>query len=230
MTTTRELITDAAAACGGIDPQESLEAGLAQLMLRRFNDLVASWSNESLFIFDVYLNELPLVANQASYSTALLADGRPISIDNGFVRMSSVDYPLQVIGQELYNDITYKPSPGIPSKVYLDSKWPDSFLYFFDVPYGTMTAHLYLRRLLQAEATLDTDISLPPGYKKALIDGLAVDIAGPVFGLEVKASLDRSATAAKAVLKRTNRPLQRMYTDVPARYGRQFNIYSGNNE
>jgi hypothetical protein len=225
MTATIQIVTDAATTAGVIDPIDPLQAEIAQFLLRRLNRMLESWANEGLLVYNTYTDQLPLTSGQASYSTAALFHGNPTDWDSGFIRLSNIDYPIEFISTDAYNAIIYKPTPGIPTDVYVATDHPNSILFFFPVPFGPMTAFLSARNLLTPTLALADDLSLRPGYEAAIIDSLAVDI-GPSFGRQPNPELRDSADQKKASIKRANYVPQEMSLDLPV--GRRtFNIYSG---
>lgn len=228
MTTALTLLTDAATTAGVIDPQESLPAAQAQFILRRLNRMIASWANERLLIYNTYTDTLALTGGTASYSTTLLANGNARQWDSAFVRISDIDYPLDIVGQQTYNAIEYKPTAAIPVMLYVDTGWPNSTLYFFPVPYGSMTAYISARKALTGTLLLATDVSLPQGYEAAIVDSLAADI-GPSFGLQPNPQLIEQAREARTVLKRNNHTPLVMTTTVPGGNNGLFNVYAGRN-
>lgn len=228
MTVALDIVKDAGVAAGVIDPEESLSASQGQYILRRLNRMIASWANEDLTIYNTYVDQLAMTGGQASYSSSLLAHGNARQWDNAFVRISSVDYPLSIIPQQLYNAITYKTTAGIPTQLYINTDWPNSTLYFFPVPFGTMTGFIAGRVQIEPTLLLTDTIDLPPGYEAALVDNLAADIC-PSFGLPPNAQLMQQAQQAKMVLKRNNHVALEMITDVPVA-PRLYNIFSGQND
>lgn len=227
MTTALDIVKDAATTAGVIDPEESLSAAQSQFILRRLNRMIASWANERLLVYNTYTDTLPLTAGQITYSTTLLTHGNARQWDNAFVRLSDVDYPLDIVDQQTYNAVTYKITAAIPTMLYVDTDWPNSTLYFFPVPFGSMTAYISARQPLESTLILGTTVNLPPGYEAALVDSLAVNI-GPAYGLPPNQELRDMAQNERAVLKRNNYTPLVMTTDIPVG-PRLYNIFSGNN-
>lgn len=205
MTTARDIVIDAAYAAQALGQGETLSDGDAQLILRRFARLLDSWSNEDLLIYDIYVDDLVLTANVGNYSTVLLAQGRPVSVDSMYIVMDDISYPVELIDNQRYNDIALKTQiQSIPAFCWYDSSFPNSTFHFWPYPYGGMTAKVNCRRLLKpAGITLDSVLSFPAGYERMFVDQLGLDIC-PSFGQTPSAALVAAAKEAKANLKRAN--------------------------
>lgn len=205
MTTARDVVNDAAFASTALGQGETLSDADAQLILRRFGRLLDSWSNEDLLIYDIYVDDLVLTANVGNYSTSLLSQGRPVSVDSIYVVMDDISYPVDLIDNQRYNDIWLKTEiQSIPAYCWYDSAYPNSTFHFWPYPYGGMTAKVNCRRLLKpTNLTLDSVLSFPVGYERMFVDQLGVDIC-PSFGIVPSPQLMASAREAKANLKRTN--------------------------
>lgn len=226
MTAALQIVVDAATTAGVIDPRDSIADADAQFILRRLNRMIGVWANERLLIFETYIDALPLVAAQPSYSSSLLSHGNPMQWDNAFVRLSGVDHQVELVDQQRYNAIGYKPAPGIPTMLYVNTDWPDSTMNFFPTPIGGLTAYIGARQALTPTLVLATDVSLPPGYEAALVDNLAVDIS-PSYGMQPNPQLVETARNERTVLKRNNHIALEM--ELPFRGRGRFNIYSGAN-
>lgn len=204
MTTVRDIIIDAGYANGAFGQNITPQDADVQTMFRQFKRLVDSWSNEKLMVFDIYVDQLSLTPNVATYSTTLLSQGRPISVDSIYVRNSNIDYPVDLISNQTYGEFAYKITPGIPAACWYDGSFPDGTFNFYPQPYAPFTAFVSCRRSLTAGlSTLDTVLAFPPGYELAFVSGLAMS-AAKFMGLPVSPELAQEATKSKATLQRTN--------------------------
>lgn len=205
MATARDLIYDAMFACGALGQGDvAPSAGDADLCLRRLQRMLDSWSVDGLMVPFITEETISLVQGQQAYTTADLSTAaRPVAIESGaFVRFGNVDYPLTVIPKSEWDRIGYKDTQGIPEVVWYEPDMTGSF-QFYPVPAEAMTAYFNVRRVLTGPLTLTTQIDLPPGYDKAIVDCLAMDIA-PSFGQQISQGLLMAARAAKAQLERMN--------------------------
>lgn len=204
MTTGLTIVTDAMYGSGVLGADESLADADAQLCLRRLNRLMDSWSNLRSMCYEISTDSFTMTAGTSSYSSTLLTtDGRPLNVDSMYVRLSNIDYPVQLITTQEWSEISYKPVTSIPAKCYIDTAYPDATFNFYPSPNAAYTCFVNDTKALPGTITLATTISLPPGYERALVDSLAVDIC-PSFGQKAPAELVQSAREAREAIKRTN--------------------------
>lgn len=226
MATARDLVYDAMASIGAYGTDEAAPKDAdAQLVLRRLNRLLSSWSNDNLNIYEVYTDSLTLTPGVSAYSTALLSQGRPVTVDDMYVRYANIDYPITQINVEDWSDIGYKSTTSIPTKCYVDTGWPNTTLNLFPIPFTTTTLFVNGMRLVPAAWTLDTTVSLPPGYERFICDNLAVDIASS-FGKTPSDDLRASAIKSHGIVKRQNAMPRVLKSETPLGQG-LFNIYRG---
>jgi hypothetical protein len=204
MTTGAVIVQDAMIQAGIIDAGATVSTNDQNLVLRRLNRMIASWDNEPLMLFALSSQSFTMVSGQADYpSSTYLTDGRPVSIDAMYVRLSSIDYPVDVIDNQTWNAIPYKPTTGIPNQCFVDTDYPTTTLRFYPTPYAAFTCFVQARTPLTASITESTDVLMPQGYEKAIVDGLAVDIA-PSFGAEVTPIMLKASVESRRVLRRNN--------------------------
>jgi hypothetical protein len=222
--TAADIISDAFLAAGIGDQYNALDANSAGVGLRTLNRLLSSWSNESLIVYNQTQDSFTMTPGQAAYSTTLLTS-RPVEIAHVFTRLSNVDMPCELIGPEDYALIGYKTTPGIPAKCYYNAGFPNGTLTFFPVPSGAYECFVGYRAQLDSIASLQTPISLPPGYETALVYGLATMLC-PMFGTDPTPTCIFHAKNAKEKIKPANESLNEVQLGVPLRRG-LFNIFSG---
>lgn len=204
MSTVRDLVTDAMFAVGALGQGESLGANDGALCLRRFVRMLGTWANENLMVYTTTEGTMNLTAGTATYSTTLLSSGRPTTIQNMFLRLSGIDYVVDQIDEETYDAFAYKAAAGLPTVCFYEASYPNGAFSFYPTPGDAYVAHVKGRYPLMAgTVTLDTVLSLPPGYEAALCDNLAVNIATS-FGLQAPAEVRQLAMTGKDVIKATN--------------------------
>lgn len=226
MATARDIITKALQKIGAVTKTESVSADEASDGLSSLNGLISSWANDSLLVHGRSWETFTLTAGDGEYTIGPTADfptTRPVSLVASYVRDADTDYPLQVISDESYTlFIQSKSDSGVPDVINLDNAYPTSKIRLYPVPDRTYTLFLLSEKPLTTLG-LDDTISLPPGWERALIYNLAIEIA-PEYGQQIDQVMYQIALEAKASIKRAvarSRPL-----DVNISSG-TFNIYTG---
>jgi hypothetical protein len=204
VSTGSDIVTDTLYACGAYGQGESLQDADAQLVLRRFNRLLDSWSNVKTLCYELLLDTgMPTVAGTASYSSALLTNGRPVRVDTIAVSRSSFYYDVDLISQAEWSAIPYRLTQGVPEVCWIDWGYPNATFNFYPIPDAVYTVNVGMRKKLTSGITLTTSLSVPLGYERAFVDSLAVDIA-PSFGRPITGEMRAAAREAQDVLRVTN--------------------------
>lgn len=201
MTTGTILVQDALVQRGVIPENTAPSADQLASGLRWLNRMLDSWSNEISMLYSINTESFPLTAGTASYSTSLLANGRPVSVDFMFVRLSNIDYEVKLVDNQTFNAVTYKPTPSVPSICYYNDGFPNGTFNFYPIPYAAFTCFVDVLRVLSGPITATTDVVMPPGYEKAIVDNLAVYMN---YGLAPTQQMLNDARESRAVLKRRN--------------------------
>lgn len=227
-TSALDIITDAAKKIGVIFKSETLDADEANDGLIALNNLLDTWSLDSLTTY-AYTLESFLLTGAASYTIGTGGDfntSRPINIVTAIVRIGTIDYDLFPITEEQYQlDIASKSiASPIPRFITYDNGYPLGTIKMYAVPSAGGTLFLQSNKPLSNIASLSTAVDLPPGWKRALIYNLAIDLA-PDYGAEVSANVQQAAKTSLGAIKRStsiNNAMPLMEQSV-----RQGNIYSG---
>lgn len=204
MTTVSTLVYDAMYAARVLGQDETPTSADVQLVLRRLNRMLDSWSNEKQMIFLNDSETFTLTAGQQAYSTSLLAEGRPININSMRLNLNGIDYPVSQIDQQKWNAIPIKSVSSIPVWFYYDGAMPNAQMFFYPVPFAAFTAYIYCQRPLAGALTLTDTLTMPQGYEAAIVAGLAADIWPSFKAGDVPKALIAERTQTRAVLKRTN--------------------------
>lgn len=147
------------------------------------NSLLASWSNDAMLIVARAWEQFNLVAGQTLYT---IGPGqnfntvRPTFINDAYVIVQSTStpsYQLTVIQDETYFDTTLKTQQGIPFELNFDNAYPTANIRIYFVPDQAYQLFMLSEKPLTSFATLDTVVSLPPGWEDALIYNLGLRIA-----------------------------------------------------
>lgn len=224
MTTASDLLNDALLLAGVGSVEQTQDNPSFQQALRVANRLMDSWSNEYQLTFNTILDSFAMIPAQVSYSTSLLSS-RPLKIKNCYLRISSIDYPVMLIEQSEYADISFKSQSSLPAKMYYNPDFPNGTMYFFPAPSAAYQAFVSYYPALMNFTDATTAVTLPKGFERMIVANLAVELA-PYFGREVQASVGVMAIESKASVKRTNQPRHLLKTELPIGQG-LFNIYRG---
>lgn len=208
MTTARTIITSALEELGVAGTGKTLSAEDLDIGLRRLNALIDGWRLEPGWAYTTTAVTAALpdatrsrtIGSGAQFNTA-----RPVRIESGsFVTTSQgYDYPLAVITDESeYSGLTLKDTGGgWPRFVFYDTGSPTGNVYFW--PLGACDVTLSVLTHVGSFATVNTDLTLTPGYERAMALTLAEEL-GPAFERTPSALTVRNAAAARRALKRAN--------------------------
>ena len=187
--------------------QDTISAADMVLGLDALNVMLDSWWTEKLACYAVKQENFPLTPGVGSYTIGATGDWvttRPLKIINAFARFDGVDFPVPPIDRVQYDRIPYKSTQGIPMALFYDAAYPLGTINLYPVPQqtaGTLFFDSYLQ--IQSFADATTAIDLPPGYARALIFNLAVEICDD-YAVTPSASMVAVARESKANLKRLN--------------------------
>lgn len=227
MTTARNIITRALQRNGVLTKNESPSGDEANDGLSILNDLMESWSNDSLLIYARLSESFPLVSGQSTYTIGTGGNfntDRPLQILTAFTRIGSTDYDISIIPDIAFDGILQKDiSSSIPDVMTYESGFPLGTIKIYPVP-TTGTLHIRSEKLLANFATLDTDVQLPPGWRRALRYNLAIELAGE-YGQPVDKDL---SDLAKDSLSEIKTAVARNKTmDAYPYNGGNNNVYTG---
>lgn len=227
MTTALGIITKAMQKAGILTKSESPAADEASDALDALNDLLASWSNDSLMIYARVFESFSLSSGVASYTIGTgqtFNTIRPIFIAEAHVRQNVIDYPVTVIPDEVYQGIQDKTTQGTPQFLNYTNGFPTATINLWPVPTAGFTLFLTSEKEL-SQLTLNQTISLPPGSRRALIYNLSVEIA-PEYGQPIDPAIQKIANDAKAAIARSIAKNRTMDAQ-PAGARGGFSIYRG---
>lgn len=234
--TALQMITRSMRLAGSIGVGETPTDQEAADGLEAMQVMIDSWNTERLFAYYIVEEELTLSASAQAYTMGPSGDlntTRPTHIDNScFIRFQSIDFPLQVIEVQSWNDIPAKQTASnIPMYLYVIMGYPLVTLNFYTYPTSAgAVAHIMSWKQLQAFTSLTDALSMPPGSARAITYSLVEEWAAPEFGLTVPPTVARIATKARADLKRINSPMRVLRSDIGYmnRMRQVGNIYQGN--
>jgi hypothetical protein len=214
-TTALELIKGAMRLIGAIATGETLTADETTDGLKALNDLLENWSVEKLSVWQRVNETFNAVAGQVTYTigpTGTWVTTRPVRINDAYCTVNGEDFPVDVINQQQYNDIAVKnqQSSIVERLLYLNTN-ANGTVTLWPVPQETAAVTLSMDTLLTNITDVNTSLSYPPGYAKALRYSLAVELAAE-FGVQASPSVLQIAQDCKADIKRANKvPVRAAY-------------------
>lgn len=216
MTTALQLVTSSLRKLGAVAAGEALDADEQSDALAALNQILESWNLKGLALFRRENAAYTLVPSQQAYSVGSGADfdgPRPITLHSAFVTRGGIDYPLAVLTQAQWNDILQKSTQSeIPEGVYYEPTFPAGTMRFWPVPIEALTVTLAIDMQLAAVADINDDLAFPPGYERALLYALAVDLAPEYPAVTLSQSVIDTADDALADIKRANNTQQQPAT------------------
>ena len=210
-TTARDLISSSLRLGGILASGETPSATEAQDALYSLNDMIEGWSTERLLVHAIKEETFSLTISKRTYSVGEGADfdtTRPIKIVRAVLRQvgsnQNTDIPIRIATFKEWSQIIAKDiSSSIPLWLYSEGTFPNETINLWPIPSVANTLVLYLWKPLTQFASLDTVVSLPPGYSRALRYNLALELSFE-YGREIAPSIIQVANKAKADIKRVN--------------------------
>ena len=232
MATAQTIIDRALRLIGALASGESPEAAESSDGLISLNAMISSWQAEKLNVYAFVETAFDLSPTDASYTVGPAGNfaltPRPPKLEHVFVRVSNIDYPVEIVGYEKWNSIPDKTSSSdLPIYAYYEPTLATGTLLLWPVPNTAHSLRIVTWTTLVELATLATAITLPQGYERALAYNLALEVASE-YEKEPASTVVVIANESKAIIKRANaRPIM-AYSDLAALVNTQrSNIYSG---
>jgi hypothetical protein len=227
MATGLDIVTSAMRKIGAITKNEVPSSDEVNDGIDALNDLLSSWSNESNTVYARQVESFPLNSGVPSYTIGTGGDFntvRPIKIVSAYVRLGGTDTPVEIITDEAYGDVPFKNTGGGGS-YFLNYTYgfPLGTINLYPVPGAGYTLFLISEKELN-NVTLNADVSFPPGWKRALIYNLAMELA-PEYSQQVSPEILNTARQSKAAIERAIMKTRSM--DGTPSLGNRYNIYSG---
>jgi hypothetical protein len=234
---TRDLIAGSLRLIGAVAPGDTLDAQEATDGLAALNAMIESWSLDKLLVYAIVREAFSLTPGDGVYSMGASGDfntPRPVRVEQALIRDETVtpaiEIPISIRTMEEWSGITVKDvqSP-YPTDLYPEGTNPLETLNLYPVPSAAHKLVLYSWKPLSQIATLDTVLTLPPGYDRALKFNLAIELA-PEYAKPAPAEVVKIASDSMAALKRVNhRPRYLRANDIPVAKGTRSpnSIFSG---
>lgn len=236
MTTARTIIEASLRKLNALGSGESLSAEDAADALQALNAMLSSWSVEGDLVYTMTWETFPVVGGTQSYNigpSQTFNTERPLEIYAMNLQVpGGIAYPIAELDERQWSAISIKDISGIPYGAYYDANSPIANFKFYYVPSTNYEFNIYSKKVLSEFTTLNTDLDLPPGYEKALIFNLAIDLA-PEYQREPTATVVKEAGKSRSAISVQNTRNQNNAVGLDAALTRMgeyysgFNIYSG---
>jgi len=174
MPTALDIITSAMRKAGVLTKNETPDDDEAQDGLESLNDLLDSWSNESMAIVARTTETYTLTGGDGTYTIGSGADidtARPIEIAAMYITSGTTDYWLTQIDDETYAKITQKSiQSSLPLYFNYDNANPTATIKLWPVPAAANTLNIVSNKPLTKLSALTTSVVLPPGWNRECTD------------------------------------------------------------
>lgn len=197
--TVQELINAALRTIGVLASGESPSTEESDDSLLALNQLVSSWSAQELPLYQL-VKATVTMTGAASYALAT----RPIRIKSaGVITAAGLQKDVAIVSAEQWAGIVDKSRTGaFADALWYDGGFPTGTVHLTPKP-AAGTLELFTYNALTAFDALGDTVTLPPGYERALIFSLALDLA-PQFGRAVDPTVAAVAAEAMGAITRTN--------------------------
>jgi hypothetical protein len=185
-----EIVRRALLLIGAVDREKALTGTELNDGLDSLNMMLASWAINKLKIPSVVRESFTLTVGDPSYtigeSSANFSTERPHKILSVFIRdAGNVDYILEEISRDRYNEIFVKGYSMRPYYFYYHPTSPNGTLYLSSAPSTAETIYIDSQKDLANLTDPDTAVTLPTNYFELMINHLAIRLA-PEYELPVK--------------------------------------------
>lgn len=234
-TTAGDQINRALRLLGVLAEGETPSASVSQDALTALNQMIDSWNTERLSIFNTIDQVFNWPADEIQRHLGPTGDFvgvRPVLLDDAtYFRdpSTNVSFGIKFINQQQYDGIAVKTvTSTYPQVMWINMEYPNIQMTIYPKPTRLLEWHFISVQELDQPATLATALTFPPGYLRAFVYNLAMELA-PEFGVEPSPQVKRIAMTSKRNIKRINNPddiMSMPYSIVATR--QRFNVYAGN--
>lgn len=215
MATAQEIVTRAMRAIQALGSGETPSAAEATDGLTAFNAMLDSWSNNGLAAYVVQEQSFPIVVGQSAYtigSGGNINVTRPLEILQAYIQdTGGNNYLMTILPRDKWNQIGNRGSDitsQIPTVLFYDTAYPQATINIFPTPLIAYTCYFDSRLQQVTFSTLTQTLSMPPGYERAYVSNLAMEMV--LLGFETTldqkqlALLGKVAADSLASIKSTN--------------------------
>lgn len=226
-TTVKKIIKKALQKSGVLTINEEPTAQNAADALDALNAMLSSWSNDSMLVYARAWEIFTLTGGQQDYTMGTGGDfntGRPINIVSVQVLVGQTSLDVTIVNDEIYNQqIVFKDIPGIPYLMNNDNGFPLVKLRFWPLPSTDYPVNILSEKLL-SEYGINDSIDLPPGWERAIIFNLALEICSD-YAQDPPAQTSRIAGQSIGLIRKSVNKVRDL--DAGPKQRDSGNIYSG---
>lgn len=226
-TTIKKIAKKALQKSGVLTKTEEPDADEMQDAVDAINNMLSSWSNDSMLVYARSWETFTGLPSQMTYTIGPGQDFdtiRPIKIVACTVTVGQTDLPVTVINDGIYfNQISYKNVPGVPDYMNFDNGFPDAKLRFYPYPNTDYPINLLTEKELLQYGINDA-VDLPPGWERALIFNGGIEVSSD-YGQEPPAATVAIAKESKGLIRKAVNVARDL--DAQPANGTADNIYSG---
>ena len=171
------------------------------------NELIDAWSNEKLMQPALVEVTHTLTSSDGTYTIGSGGDidvTRPLSIESMYIRRNDLDYKVTKLENQEFSSIYNKTTESdFPSSFYYRESYPLGEINFYPIPSEANTLVMQVWTQISQITNMDTVLTLPPGYNRALRYNLAIDLA-PEYSAGIPPAVAQVAKDSKAWIKTAN--------------------------
>lgn len=226
MSTVRDILEDSLSLIDALAAGEAMTPEDASRCLRRLNAMLNTWSTQGLMVYTLNREVFPLTIGVQDYTLGTggtLNTERPVWLNQAsIIPISSptLEIPLKFDSDEEWQDVSIKAiTSTFPLEVHPLGNYPLNTLQFWPIPTAACSVVLYVPQQLGSFASINDQVSFPPGYEEAIVYSLAPRIA-PMFGTQVSPDVQRTAMIAIDAIRSQNLVVSTLSVD-PALCGNQ---------
>jgi hypothetical protein len=236
--TARDIIQDALEMLRVYAPGEEFSPPDGARGLSVLNDMVDSWSNESLACFAWLTQTFTLIPNKYQYTVggagADIAGPRPLRVSDApgaayLLDQNQNRYLMDVLDQLKWNTVTTAvANSDLPNVLFYDPQLPLGIINIWPTPTVGYTCSFLSYEQLTDFSTYDTTVGFPPGYKLAFTANLAVALKPYFKDAQLDPIVEMRARESKGTIKRNNMRTQISVFDseLVSRGNAVYNIYT----
>jgi hypothetical protein len=203
MTTAREILTDCLTfGLNRLSPGESADADTLAVGLRALNSVADEWNGSKSFLFRTIITSSasPISSATGTLGTTWAGLSPGDEILGVTYLLDGMDFPMAPLTMQQYHErVADKAEVSEPEFWAHDGL---ATVYFYPIP-NSKTIKLRTKAAVSTFADIDTDYSMPAGYRSALSACVAELLAFSMLGgipqnISVKAAAARNRIAAQA--------------------------------